>query len=75
MLPPTARLPDVHRLIDQQSYFVIHGPRQSGKTTAMLELARQLTEAGRYAGLTVSMEVEAPFSEDPGAAESAILED
>lgn len=40
LLPPTDRLPDVQRLIDQQSYFVIYGSRQSGKTTAMLELAR-----------------------------------
>jgi RecA/RadA recombinase len=75
MLPPTDRLPQVGRLIDQQSYFVIHGPRQSGKTTAMLELARQLTAAGRYAAVLVSMEVGAPFSDDPGAAELAILDD
>ena len=37
MLPATARLPDVMRLIAQQSYFVLHAPRQTGKTTAMLE--------------------------------------
>jgi type II secretory pathway predicted ATPase ExeA len=75
MLPATERLPDVHTLIDQKAYFVVHGPRQSGKTTAMMELARQLTAAGRYAAALVSMEVGAAFNDDPGAAELAILED
>ena len=69
MLPATERLPDVQRLLDQKAYFVIHGPRQSGKTTAMLELARQLTAAGRYAAALVSMEVGAAFNEVVGASE------
>ncbi|MEW6220602.1 MAG: ATP-binding protein [Thermodesulfobacteriota bacterium] len=73
MLPATSRLPDLASLIEQQSYFVLHAPRQTGKTTAMLELARQLTEAGRYAAVLVSMEVGAAFNQDPGAAEQAIL--
>jgi len=73
MLPAAARLPDVQELIDQKAYFVLHGPRQSGKTTAMIELARQLTAAGRYAAALVSMEVGAAFNDDPGAAELAIL--
>jgi RecA/RadA recombinase len=75
MLPATDRLPGVQRLIDRQGYFVIHGPRQSGKTTAMLELARQLTAAGHYAAVLVSMEVGAAFDGDLGAAELAILDD
>ncbi|MCX6032613.1 MAG: ATP-binding protein [Chloroflexi bacterium] len=74
MLPATERLPDVQSLIDEKAYFVVHGPRQSGKTTAMIELARQLTAAGRYAAALVSMEVGAAFNDDPGAAELAILD-
>ncbi|MBO3460456.1 ATP-binding protein [Aetokthonos hydrillicola Thurmond2011] len=73
MLPPTLRLPNLQRFIAQQSYFVIHAPRQTGKTTAMLALAQQLTESGRYAAVLVSAEVGAPFSYDPGKAELAIL--
>jgi hypothetical protein len=46
MLPPLARLPKLDRLIAQQSYFVIHAPRQIGKTTAILSLAAQLTASG-----------------------------
>ncbi|MBW4480594.1 MAG: ATP-binding protein [Tolypothrix brevis GSE-NOS-MK-07-07A] len=73
MLPPTVRLPSLERLIAQESYFVIHAPRQTGKTTAMMALAKQLTESGSYAAVMVSAEVGAPFSDDPGAAELAIL--
>jgi type II secretory pathway predicted ATPase ExeA len=74
MLPPLARLPGVQQIIDRQGYFVMHAPRQMGKTTAMLALARQLTAAGRYVAVMVSMEVGAAFSADPGAAELAILD-
>ncbi len=73
MLPATARLPDVMRLIAQQSYFVLHAPRQTGKTTAMQSLAQELTASGRWTAVLLSMEVGAPFSHDPGAAEAAIL--
>ncbi|MEL7354095.1 MAG: ATP-binding protein, partial [Cyanobacteria bacterium J06560_5] len=38
MLPPLERLPNLERLIAQQGYFVLHAPRQTGKTTAMLAL-------------------------------------
>jgi type II secretory pathway predicted ATPase ExeA len=73
MLPPTSRLPDLSMLIEQESYFVVHAPRQTGKTTAMLALAKQLTESGRYAAVVVSAEVGSAFNHDPGAAELAIL--
>jgi hypothetical protein len=72
-LSPTLRLPDLERLIAQRNYFVIHAPRQIGKTTAMLSLAKQLTESGQYTAVMVSVEVGAPFSQDIGAAEEAIL--
>jgi type II secretory pathway predicted ATPase ExeA len=74
MLAPTSRLPDLERLIAQESYFVIHAPRQTGKTTAMLALAKELTSSGRYTAIMVSAEVGAPYSHDPGAAELAILD-
>ncbi len=75
MLPASARLPGVRKLIDRKGYFVLHAPRQSGKTTTVLELARELTAGGTYAAVVVSAEVGAPFQDDPGAAERAILDD
>lgn len=61
MLPPLARLPDVGRLVDQQHYFVIHAPRQTGKTTAGLQLAADLTASGRYAAALLTVEAGEPF--------------
>lgn len=72
-LSPTSRLPNLSMLIEQESYFVVHAPRQTGKTTAMLALAQQLTATGNYAAVLVSVEVGSAFNHDPGAAELAIL--
>lgn len=74
MLPPTVRLPEVRPLIDEQRYFVLHAPRQTGKTTALVALAAELTASGRYVSALVSVEVGAPFEDDPGRAEGAILD-
>ena len=46
-LSPTARLPTIEGLVERRQYFVIHAPRQTGKTTAM----RALAEAMRAKGL------------------------
>ena len=73
MLSSVERLPSVERLILQRGYFVIHAPRQTGKTTAMLTLAQQLTSEGQYAALMVSAEVGAAYSQAPEKAEVAIL--
>lgn len=74
MLPASRRVPEVRQLIDQKSYFVVHAPRQVGKTTALLSLAGELTSEGRYVAMLVSMEVGAAFPKDVGAAEAAILQ-
>lgn len=74
MLSPLERLPGLTRIIEQQGYFVIHAPRQTGKTTAMLALAQQLTASGSYTAIMLSAEVGAAFPHDPGAAEAAILD-
>lgn len=74
MLPPTRRLHKIDRLIDQWNYFVIHAPRQTGKSTAMLALAQQLTESGRYTSVMLSVEAGSPFNADPERAERIILD-
>jgi hypothetical protein len=73
-LPVLARLPQIRELIDQGLYFVLHAPRQVGKTTSLLHLGHELTAEGAYVAILVSMEVGAPFPHDPGAAELAILD-
>jgi len=64
MLPPRRRLPDVGALIDQKAYFVVHAPRQSGKTTCFHHLARELTAEGRYAALLTSCETARTAGDD-----------
>jgi hypothetical protein len=75
MISPAVRLSDesVLHLIEQGSYFVLHAPRQVGKTTTMLSLARELTESGNYVAVLVTMETGAGLKDDVGAAELAML--
>jgi hypothetical protein len=73
MLPGAARLPGVRALIADGKYFVIHAPRQVGKTTSFIDLARELTESGRYASCLLSCETGAAFIDDPAQAEAMIL--
>lgn len=56
LLPPEARLPPIEELLAERAYFVLHGPRQSGKTTAMRALAERLTATGTWAALYASCE-------------------
>lgn len=46
MLPATARLPAMRPFIDEELYFVLHAPRQTGKTTAMRGWAAELRAQG-----------------------------
>lgn len=73
-LPVLARLPDIRRLVDDKLYFVLHAPRQAGKTTALMTLARELTHEGRYAAVLMSMESGVPFRDNVGMAEDAVLD-
>src|ERR1700733_14949119 len=43
-------------LIDDQQYFVLHAPRQSGKTTAIDELVHSLNKEGTYTALYINIE-------------------
>ncbi len=47
---------EILMLIDQEKYFVIHAPRQSGKTTTLLELCKILNQSGKYKGLYINVE-------------------
>jgi hypothetical protein len=75
MLPPLDRLPELQGLIEQQGYFVIHAPRQTGKTTTMMALAKQLTASGNYTAVVLSVETGAAFNHDPIGAQRFIIQD
>jgi hypothetical protein len=73
MLPAIERLPDAPRLVERGAYFVVHAPRQTGKTTTLRALARELTARGKYAALHFTCEVGGVAEEDYVAAQRAIL--
>jgi hypothetical protein len=54
---------------------VLHAPRQTGKTTALLTLAQELTASGEYTAVLVSMETATGYSDDPDRAQAEVLRD
>ena len=74
MVPPEPRLPTIRGLIDRMGYVVVHAPRQTGKTTTLRALARQLTHEGRFAAVYFSCEAAKVAVDDFGAAEAIILD-
>ena len=71
MLPALDRMPEVRRLVDQEMYFVIHAPRQTGKTTAVKALAREINAKGEKVALYCTLET-LQNATDPDAANAAI---
>jgi len=58
VLSPLDRL-DSHEilsLIDQEKYFILHAPRQTGKTSCLLELMNFLNQEGKYESLYINIE-------------------
>jgi hypothetical protein len=56
IIPPERRLSGVRTLIDQALFFVLHAPRQTGKTTLLNTPARSLNQEGRYTVLVIDVE-------------------
>ncbi len=75
MVSPLQRLPEARGLIERGAFFVVHAPRQTGKTTTLRALAEALTAEGRFAALHFSCEMGAPFGDDVRAAERAAYAD
>jgi predicted AAA+ superfamily ATPase len=55
MLPALPRLPDVNDMIEGKYYFVLHSPRQSGKTTCLDALTEKLNSEGRFYAVNCSL--------------------
>lgn len=73
MLPPEPRLPEARELIDRRQYFVVHAPRQTGKTTTLVALARTLTAKGRYAAVYATCEAARALGDDYAEVQRLIL--
>jgi hypothetical protein len=76
-LPPLTRfdLNNVSRLIDQGKYFVLHAPRQTGKTSYLFALMDYLNQQGKYRALYFNVEMGQSAREDVTRGIRAILND
>src|SRR5215475_8952320 len=74
MIPPLGRLPEAPALVARMGYFVVHAPRQTGKTTTLRALAAELTAAGEHAALHFSCEVAEAAGDNYAAAQRGILD-
>ncbi|VEN73947.1 conserved hypothetical protein [Candidatus Desulfarcum epimagneticum] len=66
-------LEELLSLIDQQKYFVLHAPRQTGKTTCLLALMDYLNREDRYKCLYINVEAAQGAREDVKRGVRAIL--
>lgn len=64
MVPAEPRLPGARYIIDMDEYFVIHAPRQTGKTTMLRALARDVNAEGERLAFTFSCEEASVFGDD-----------
>jgi hypothetical protein len=71
MLPALDRLPEVRQLVEDEEYFVIHAPRQTGKTTALKALVREINANGEKFALYCTLET-LQGATDPEKASAAI---
>ena len=65
----------LHSFIEQKFYFVLHAPRQSGKTTAVEEFVHYLNSNGKYAALYINIEPAQAARDNAKEALIAIVEE
>ena len=56
MMPALDRLPGVRELVARGDYFVVHAPRQTGKTTALQALVSEINAKGDMAAMYCTLE-------------------
>jgi hypothetical protein len=73
-LPLRLDFEDIQRLIMQKKYFLIHAPRQTGKSTAIIEIVNKLNKEGKYAVLYVNVESAQVARDDVSMGIASILD-
>ena len=64
---------EILSLIDQEKYFILHAPRQTGKTTCLIELMDYINKKGKYKCLYFNVEGAQGAREDVKRGIRAIL--
>ncbi len=75
VLPPLDRFnkDEILSLITQEKYFILHAPRQTGKTSCLLALRDELNRRGEYACVYANIETAQTARENVTEAMRAIL--
>ena len=75
-LPPLQRwdLEEILSLIDREKYFLLHAPRQTGKTTCLLALAEYLNRQGDYRAVYANIEPAQAARENVTMGMTAVIE-
>ena len=76
-LPPLQRwdLEEILTLIEQKKYFLLHAPRQTGKTSCLLALAEYLNREGRYRAVYANLEGAQAYRERVDRALATVVTD
>jgi hypothetical protein len=64
---------ELSELIEMKKYFIMHAPRQTGKTSTLKALEHKLNLEGKYHALYVNIELAQSFRENISAAMEAIV--
>ncbi len=64
---------DILRLIEQKKYFVLHAPRQTGKTSLLLAIANELNKKGDVKALYLNVEPSVLYLDNPGECFKSII--
>jgi hypothetical protein len=75
-LPPLQRwnLDEVLMLIEQKKYFLLHAPRQTGKTSCLLALMDHLNREGRYQAVYANLESAQAYREQVDKGMTIVVE-
>jgi hypothetical protein len=73
MVSITPRFESLKKLIDNKRYFILHAPRQTGKTTLMLQLMEHLNQEGKYIALYLNVEAAQPLRNQVEAVNKVII--
>ncbi|WP_242518999.1 AAA-like domain-containing protein [Halochromatium roseum] len=77
LLPPLQRwhLDEVVALIERKKYFLLHAPRQTGKTSCLLALMAHLNREGQYRAVYANLEGAQAYRERIDPAMATIVTD
>ncbi len=72
-IAPISRLKGVMELVENKKYFILHAPRQTGKTTTIISYMKLINQEGKYIALYVNIEDAQAFRNNVVAANRVFM--